>query len=166
MSDTSRNTAALQQSLADPELDPAGLFALVMSHYTDPAAAEVLCKHAEGSLPSLVMVYAVQQQIRLIHELVVDMKTSRPGTALLEPIETTETWLASEALHDNVVSLAGAVFAHADEDDLLESFRTVCDWLPGGADHPVAMKVLRLFAYHAPLEALTDRVTDEMRGSP
>lgn len=141
MSGTSHNTAALQQSLADPELDPSGLIALVMSHYTDPGAVEVLCKHAEGSLPSLVTVYAAQQQIRLIHELVVKMKTARPGTALLEPIESTETWKASEALHDNVVSLADAVFAHAEDDDLLESFRTVCDWLPGGADHPVAMKV-------------------------
>ena len=89
MSDTSHNTAALQQSLTGPELDPSGLIALVMSHYTDPGAAEVLCKHAEGSVPSLVTVYAAQQQIRLIHELVVDIKTSRPGTAMLEPIEAT-----------------------------------------------------------------------------
>ena len=164
MSDTSHNTAALQQILADTEPDPAGLFDLVVRHYTEPGAAEVLCKHAEGSFPSLVALYAGLKQIILLQckEL---LKLNRTEQALLKHMEPSKARKASLALHDQVTSLAGAMFPHATEADLLESFRTVCSGLPdAGRFWPV--QVSYFFAKYAPLEALTDRVTAEMPWRP
>ena len=160
MSDTSHNTAALQQSLTDTGPDPAGLFDLVVRHYADPGAVEVLRKHAEGSFPSLVTVYAALKQIELLQTKEL-LKLNHTEQAKLKHMEPSDARKAYLALHGQVDSSAGAMFAHATEADLLESFRTVCSGLPdGGLDWTVMVSYF--FAEYAPLDALTARVTAEM----
>ena len=147
MSDTSHNTAALQRILTDTDPDPAGLFDLVVSHYTDPGAVEALCNHAAGSFPLLVALFAGSKhhKTRLVAKIVKSPSLRR-------------SLLHSDA---KVRSLTDAMFASATEPALVEGLRTAHSGLPDGTPS-MLVGVSRWFAGDAPLEALTDRVIAEM----
>ena len=148
LASTEPDTAALRQHLANTNPGPAGLFDLVVRHWRDTAAAEVLCKHAEGSFPLLVAVLASLEHIMRGQH----MKMAKPQM--------------DEYYFDMVVtSLAGAQLAHATEADLLEGFRTARSGLPVGSPY-LPERASHLFAVRAPLEALTDRVTAKMSWLP
>ena len=150
MSATSHNTAALQQRLASLEPDPAGMYDLMVHHYRDPDAVEVLCGHAEGSVPLQVAVYVGLKYCTVLQ-----------AVELLNKRASKKAWNSATRFEAQVESSVGAQFAHATEADLLEGFRTARSGLPDGS--PAMLEwVSHLFAAHSPLEALTDRVTAEM----
>ena len=150
MSVTSHNTAALQQRLAGTGAGPSDLYDLMVRHYADPGAVEVLCDHAAGSFPLLVALFAGSKHPKECPPSWSDRKNQ------LAPLELFDA---------QVKSLAGAMFAHATEAGLLEGLRTARSGLPGGSPATLGT-VSRWFAAHAPLEALTDRVTAEMSRWP
>ena len=156
MSNTSQSTAALQRILADTDPDPAGLFDLVVSHYsyTDPGAVEVLCDYAKGSFSSLVTVYAGLQQCLLLQAI--EWRNKRMSDKALT---------ATARFKAQVESSLSAQFAHADENDLLEGLRTAHSELPAAQPYMVT-GVSRWLSDCVPLEVLTDRVTAEMSGPP
>ena len=61
MSSAAQNTAALQQILTGTDPDPAGMYGLAASHYTDPGAVEARCSHAAGTFPSVVALFAASK---------------------------------------------------------------------------------------------------------
>ena len=122
MSDTSLNTAALRQHLADTEPDPAGLYDLMVCHYRDPDAVEVLCEYAEGSFPLQVALFAGQKHCTVLQ-----------AVELLNKRTSKKAWSAAMRFKAQVESSVGAQFAHVDETDLLEGLRTACSGLPAGS---------------------------------
>ena len=122
----------------------------MVSHYADPGAVEALCDHAEGSFPSLVALCAGLKHVQ-------NGPPSRPR----KRNKPAPLWLSDA----QVESLADAMFASATEPDLVEGLRTARSGLPDGTPS-MLMGVSYWFAAHAPLEALTDRVTAEMSWLP
>ena len=147
MSDTSINTAALQQILTGTEPGPAGLFDLVVRHHTDPDAAEVLCAYATGSFPLLTAVFAgTKHAVWGRHTWATTYKDAPGG----------------REFDKQVSSLVYPQFEHAAEADLLESLRTVrsAELLDRGPGVP--LRLTHMIVMYAPFDALTDRVTAEM----
>ena len=150
MSNTSQNTAALQQILTDTDPDPAGLYDLASSHYTDPDAIEALCDYTKGSLPSLVALFAASKHLKY-------RPRSFGARTRLPPSLLRSLWHSDT----QVESLTDAMFASATEPDLVEGLRTARSGLPDGTPS-ILEEVSRWFAEHAPLEAVTDKVVAEM----
>ena len=150
MSDTSHDTAALQQILTATDPDPAGMYGLVMDHYLDTDAIEALCDHAKSSVPLQVAVYA-----GMFHS------TALQATELMNKRISKKDWDAAWRFKAQVDTSVAAQFAHVDETDLLEGLRTARNGLPAGTPSMLDW-VSRWFASHAPLEALPDRVIAEM----
>ena len=150
MFDTSPNTAALRRHLANTEPGPAGLFDLVVRHYRDSAAAEVLCKHAEGSFPLLVvMLVGVDGLSSWVDgQPVIGLDPLQPGdrfrfTLLHELRHLTMHRTKSDATEDEANHLAGAVLIpESDFDVAIQGSPTISDFVEMKKQWGISVAVL------------------------
>ena len=144
MSDTPFDAAALRRHLAGTKTGPSDLFDHLVRHHTNPAAVEVLYKHAEGSFPLLAAVFAAKEQ--LAGALCANMTALPKATWRFS--QQADTWLhgqcqsAADTDLRSVLCTARTVFF--DKEPLL--FMSISYW----------------FVMFDLLDAVTDKVVAEM----
>ena len=137
---------SLRQHLTETDIGPAEMYALALVYFADPDAVDVLCEHATGSFRLLVGLYAAQEHV-MAYYLVVASQHDR--------------W----RFRDQVLSCVVDRVCCASEADLLEGLCMARTVFPGGSTRTFRhgpQYVSDLFAEHAPLGSLTDRVAAEM----
>ena len=136
---------SLRRHLADTTIGPAEMFGLAVIYCADPDAVDILCEHATGSFRLLVGLYAAQEHVTTYLAVGDDVDRDR--------------------FRDRVVPCVVDHVRSASEADLLEGLHTARIVFTGGSTRPYRPGphyVSGLFAEHAPLGALTDRVAAEM----
>ena len=137
---------SLPRHLTVTTIGPADMCALASVFYADSDAVDALCNHAKGSFCQLVALFAAAQE---------------PASAY----HVTASKHNRDRFRDRVVTSVVNQVRDATETDLLEGLGTARTVFTGGSLRPYrrgALYVSELFAEHAPLESLTDRVVAEM----
>ena len=137
---------SLPRHLTDTTIGPAEMCALASVFYTDADVVDALCDHAKGSFCQLVALFAATQ----------------------EPVATYRVTASKhnrDRFRDRVVTYVVNQVRDANEANLLTGLGTARTVFTGSCLRPYRtgpLYVSELFAEHAPLASLTDKVVAEM----
>ena len=137
---------SLRRHLTDTTIGPAEMCGLASVFYADSDVVDALCNHAKGSFCQLVALFAAAQE---------------PASAF----RVTTNKHSRDRFRDRVVTSVVNQVRDATEANLLEGLGTARTVFTGGILRPYRrgpLYVSELFAAHAPLVSLTDRVVAEM----
>ena len=137
---------SLRRHLTVTTIGPADMCALASVFYADSDAVDALCNHAKGSFCQLVALFAAAQE---------------PSAAY----RVTASKHNRDRFRDRIVTSVVNQVRDATEANLLTGLGTARTLFTGGSLRPYRtgpLYVSELFAEHAPLVSLTDRVVAEM----